>query len=1058
MKEDPKSSELEHQEEKSSLLGPEAAGSFSGASFPPPPLDIQAEETSQLTAKSESGLANTSVPATVQLTATENAPLQREWDPEAIAAEMHRLIEAIEAGSEDNTSLLTQQVENIPNDKAEEVKAAYQQAYGTPLIDDLYALLSGPNGGHLSSLYASTSWLVNSYSSDHAPGSDVNHDPRSGGSNDLLPGSDPYYGNPSGHNGITVNVAGQYAAVGESVEITHSDNTQYWSAPGSPSPYPFMEMIMVKSPSGEKRRFNFHSRANQTLNYTPQEEGKYDIMAWIRHPDDHVEVIFQSFDAKTLVNVSREARDQVQTANFDTFRTQLELQEIGMSSFAVQDQQTGDQFITSQGANPTQGRIGNDTSFVANGFDAGTIKWYAKVEAENMPTQTFYSLNRAPSEASARFHCGPNETLYSAGQGNSTSIPLYSSGIFSIIAEGVQDGERTGEIASYRQVVLNSSEAEQLNNFREYKGQVDEYIEKIPEGQEVPVQAAYTNEENVSSVAITLYIGPSAEDPGNFVLVDFTPGVTRREYSGSTVQACLDDFANANTYPDGSIALTIPENGAGVQSGSWTIETDGASFLQSLSSGAGWASLGFAVGGIIASVVPGGQAFAPFLFIAAAATGAASGALSLADRFREAEVSSTGVTLDLLTIASSILGGAAAFKAVRGGAAALQLTAGGRFLLYSSLAADGASALVMSVQGADQIAAILDSDMPRGEKAGAIARIVANLAVTGGLFMLSVGDLNSAKRGLASRFGDDVIDAMDDHTLYALSMLDEAQLTSLQQVPNAQLSEFLGVIAQDWAKGQRLLALANFTDISSFRAMFDEMSLNDLLRLERVIGDSSYMSTLSDNMRERYTRIVRELGDDLSAGRIDVDGIRQRISVMEEIQSTRTALNAALSDAAGETANIGARNMAYGDFNINLPGDAGNVSESVMSISGKRSSATITDDLGETSFGGRNVVPDLDNGSLVFRHTEGRAKNEAERKLFEYLIDQMEAQIRQQPGQNRFRFQAGQSYAGQGYSGTINLFSEMKPCDSCAEIISQQFRAMFGSDITVNVTYGVTYP
>lgn len=1058
MKEDPKSSELEHQEEKSSLLGPESTGSFSGASFPPPPLDIQAHETKQLTAKPEVNTLSTVAPATMQLTASNDAPIQREWDPEAIAQEMHRLIEAIGSGEETNTSLLTHQVENIPDDKAEELKAAYQQAYGTPLIEDLYTLLSGPYSRQFTSLYASTSWLVNSYSSDHAPDSPVNWDSRSGGSNDLLPGSDPYYGNPSGHNGITVNVAGDYAAVGESVEITHSDNTQYWSAPGSPSPYPFMEMVIVNSPSGEKSRFNYFTRANQTLNYTPQEEGGYHIMAWIRHPDDHVEVIFQRFEAKTLVNVSREARDQVQTASFDTFRTQLELQEIGMSSFAVQDQQTGDQYITSQGSNPTQGRVGNDTSYVANGFDAGTIRWYAKVEAENMPTQTFYSLNRASPEASGRYHCGPNEKLYSAGQGNSASIPLYTSGVFSIIAEGVQDGERTGEVASYRQVVLNSAQNEQLGNFREYKGQVDEYIEKIPEGMEVPVQAAYTSEENVSSVAITLYIGPSAAEPGKFVMVDFTPGVSRREYSGSTVQECLNDFANANTYPDGSIALTIPENGAGVQSGSWTLETDGASFLQSLSSGAGWASLGFAVGGIIASVVPGGQAFAPFLFIAAAATGAASGALSLADRFREAEVSSTGVTLDLLTIASSILGGAAAFKAVRGGAAALQLTAGGRFLLYSSLAADGASALVMSVQGADQIAAILDSDMPRGEKAGAIARIVANLAVTGGLFMLSVGDVGSAKRGLAARFGDDVIDALDDHTLYALSMLDEAQLTSLQQVPNAQLSEFLGVIAQDWAKGQRLLALANFTDIASFRAMFDDLSLNDLMRLERVIGDQTYLSTLSDNMRDRYTRIVRELGDDLSAGRIDAEGIRQRISVMEEIQSTRTALNAALSDAAGESANIGSRNMAYGDFNINMPGEAGNLSESVMSISGKRTSAGITSDLGETSFGGRNIVPDLDNGSLVFRHTEGRAKNDSERKLFEYLIDQMEARIRQQPGQGRFRFRAGENYAGQGYSGTINLFSEMKPCDSCAEIISQQFRAMFGTDITVNVTYGVTYP
>lgn len=47
---------------------------------------------------------------------------------------------------------------------------------------------------------------------------------------------------------------------------------------------------------------------------------------------------------------------------------------------------------------------------------------------------------------------------------------------------------------------------------------------------------------------------------------------------------------------------------------------------------------------------------------------------------------------------------------------------------------------------------------------------------------------------------------------------------------------------------------------------------------------------------------------------------------------------------------------------------------------------------------------------------------------------------------------------GLGFSGEITIYSEMKPCESCAKIMTDQFRNYFGNDIRVNIKYGVEYP
>ena len=48
-------------------------------------------------------------------------------------------------------------------------------------------------------------------------------------------------------------------------------------------------------------------------------------------------------------------------------------------------------------------------------------------------------------------------------------------------------------------------------------------------------------------------------------------------------------------------------------------------------------------------------------------------------------------------------------------------------------------------------------------------------------------------------------------------------------------------------------------------------------------------------------------------------------------------------------------------------------------------------------------------------------------------------------------------YQGKEFSGTIDIRTEMLPCDSCADVMTNQFKAMFGTDITVTIEYGVEW-
>jgi hypothetical protein len=229
-------------------------------------------------------------------------------------------------------------------------------------------------------------------------------------------------------------------------------------------------------------------------------------------------------------------------------------------------------------------------------------------------------------------------------------------------------------------------------------------------------------------------------------------------------------------------------------------------------------------------------------------------------------------------------------------------------------------------------------------------------------------------------------------------------------------------------------------------ARFRELGLEqvDLLRISALF-DEGYLNSLSDTMRTRYERFL----DDVLAGKVRASEVRERLAVLEEVKATRTHLQGTVTGDAGARLNVGQRNIAHGAFDIKLPNGKA-VADKVVAVSGKGTSTTITDALGP-QVDGLTVAPEIGKADQVTRPTESRAFHDSERKIFETILERLRTG-------SGMKLEVGTSYEGKGFSGKITIRTEMLPCDSCADVMVNQFKSMFGSDIAVTVEYGVTYP
>lgn len=498
-----------------------------------------------------------------------------------------------------------------------------------------------------------------------------------------------------------------------------------------------------------------------------------------------------------------EAHRNAKAPDYASFRAGLELQNFNMMQGGLQDQSAaGVPFIQCSGSNPAVPDLMNgpahNTYTVVPPPGAKTYRWYVRcADISKMQTQGEFGYQRITVDGQPAFEMH--------GTGDTATWVIAIRNVYTIVCEIFDDAGAKIGTARYRQVVESQADADSRARWQGYMNNVAAGIDKIWDGKEVGLQAAYVNRETGQTVPMVLFAGPSKADPGKVMLVDLLPGVDRIEYEGTTLEDAIAAFENGNSYPVGSIKLTVPKNDSSLPEITKTITTKGQSTWSLWSGRIGWASMGLLVAGIVAGVIPGGQPVAAVCFIAAAATGVASSSLSLYDRLHKAEISATGVALDVLGIATSMIGGASAIRALKLGTAFTFAGATGRFLLYTGFVTGALQGLIISVEGVEQIVHIIDDPkLSRSDKIGAIVRVLGTLILQAALFALSVKDLNQVRAKVGAILGEELVKSLPTEVLHGINMLDEKALRALVGITAEELAQVAKLAKLDPTLASRL--------------------------------------------------------------------------------------------------------------------------------------------------------------------------------------------------------------------------------------------------------------
>jgi Bacterial toxin 3/Domain of unknown function (DUF4157) len=511
------------------------------------------------------------------------------------------------------------------------------------------------------------------------------------------------------------------------------------SAPGSYYSYQWscINDPLTRDQYGGQVRFD--GPWTQTWNATWDIPGDHTIICRVQfHPEGAcappAEFLEYRQNVRPIGEINAEAFATAESSDFVRFRAGLEMHTLDLTQNGVPDQNFGGTHITTSGPNPavpgTPPNLAYHSYTVAPIPGATRFRWYVYCDdMENMATEHYHGFARIEVNGRA---------AYDLGTGESARFIIDRANVYTLHCEQRGDDNQFLGSATYRQVVHSQEAQDIANNWTAYTGRVDQQIQTIDATRRVGIRASYVSGENGAVMSPTFFIGPDAAQPGRIKFLDLTPGISRAEYGGADVEGALSDFQSGNSYPRGHITFEIPANDAGIPASTRVLETDGSSDFASWAAGLGWASLGLAVAGIAATVIPGGQVFAPALFIAAAGVGTVSSGLSIYDQLQQSQVSGTSIAIDVLGIASNIIGAGVAFRAARAGTA-VAITGRARMLLWAGASLDVSSGILLTIDGFDQIARVLDDTaMPEGEKISAVVRILAALAVNGGLIALSV--------------------------------------------------------------------------------------------------------------------------------------------------------------------------------------------------------------------------------------------------------------------------------------------------------------------------------
>ena len=339
----------------------------------------------------------------------------------------------------------------------------------------------------------------------------------------------------------------------------------------------------------------------------------------------------------------------------------------------------------------------------------------------------------------------------------------------------------------------------------------------------------------------------------------------------------------------------------------------------------------------------------------------------------------------------------------------------------------------------------------------------------------STSGANSLPTRVAEQFGE--LSNLDSATVSTLDGLDDAALaglgSSLETIAPDIKGQYLNIIALEPSKGQTLIEFRNFETPERFLNVFNAIgSEADVRLIESIFGDAYLKSTevedpskpyLSNGMQERYKLMLEEVASgSLNSSNPEYStSFIERLKILEEIKEVRTELYERLGAKPYKSGKkngfrIVSRNVAHGKYNIvNTSNPNSSVTGDFLSLSGyytddATGNNKLTQRLGSDELDGKEIVSDVVNGSReIFEpksdQVEGDPAQDSERKVLESIARQMETEWNEQ-------FDIEGAYPD--YAGDVKINSEMLPCDSCKNVITEQFKKMF-PNINLEVKHGV---
>jgi hypothetical protein len=467
---------------------------------------------------------------------------------------------------------------------------------------------------------------------------------------------------------------------------------------------------------------------------------------------------------KTLEEAASDNLKKNKIQNYSDFRQQIAFIDFNLSKGAVKEQKSNPYFfIKTESSTKNPEEVGTAYSdYIPHLYYSIKGKpipkdhhyfWFAEINTPKEMADGVSALLDVEYARNAVVHGYQRGTYFGKdgwdmNSSQTTAAFLGSfTGVFTIhCLELDKNNHMAGQQASYQQVILPKEDYKALQNIREYKRNIDKSFNTILPNTALALNAIVVNEKTTETLSLNLFLGKSKTNSKNYVLTDLTPGVLhKRTYEGNNIKDLFKEFDSKNTYPDGILAYEIPVNRLGYPNMKGNFTTDGESMWESLSTKAGWASLGLAVAGLAASFTPAAP-IAPFLFIAAGATGAVSGTASIIDKVQQGTLTKETLTLDVIMIASSFLGMAGSLSSIAKASSIIKISATGmRYIILTDFALNGTAAIMITYDGLESIQNIHNNkNLTTAEKIDATVKILAQLTLTAGLLVLSSKNLKGA--------------------------------------------------------------------------------------------------------------------------------------------------------------------------------------------------------------------------------------------------------------------------------------------------------------------------